>query len=191
MIRSTVVMIIIILLIQSKTFAQDWINEFLNEGQADPSDIVGSFLMEMENAIGKNAPNIVFEDIKDGAIDSLSNYIGKVVLVNFWHTNCSGCIMQLPELNRLQETYIDSEFIVIYVSSEESTVLSDYFMDNKTEGYKVRVDRANLERPFQLLATPSAFIADSEGVVRDVWIGPEKYDNIKKRIVPYLSSTEN
>ena len=45
----------------------------------------------------KNALNVVFTTI-DGTKISMDSLKGKVVLINFWATNCTVCIKEMPQL---------------------------------------------------------------------------------------------
>ncbi|OMH34040.1 hypothetical protein BGP75_12185 [Motiliproteus sp. MSK22-1] len=49
-------------------------------------------------------PDTAFMD-KDGNVQRLSDYRGKVVLVNLWATWCSACLYEMPELNALQQEW--------------------------------------------------------------------------------------
>jgi peroxiredoxin len=167
---------------------QDWINDLFKQGLTNPNDIVATLRTEMEKAVGKKAPTLTFQSIDQGSADSLAAYLGKVVIVNFWKTNCSGCRIQLPQLSRLQQTYSDQGLAVIYISPDDSSTLANFFAQHKTFGFRVTMSSKELTRPFQLLATPSAFLADKEGTIREVWIGPETFDALEKRVLPYLAS---
>ena len=46
----------------------------------------------------------------------LSQYKGKVVLVNFWATWCKPCRVEIPTLNALYRDYKDQGFVVLGVS---------------------------------------------------------------------------
>lgn len=186
MVRCTPVLIIASCLSFSTARAQDWLMEYLKEKNNNPNDLIASLPNEMKRAIGSKAPALSFQRIENDSSDALTNYTGRTVIVNFWHINCSGCRMQLPELSRLQTEYAQRGLSIIYISNDAKEALQNFFSKNNTEGVKATMNAKQLSRPYQLLATPSAFVVDPEGIVREAWLGPEKYDALEKRILPYL-----
>ena len=64
------------------------------------------------------APGFVLNDSKGVAV-RLSDYKGRVVLLNFWATWCHGCVLEIPWFIEFQERYKDSGFSVIGVSMDE------------------------------------------------------------------------
>jgi thiol-disulfide isomerase/thioredoxin len=70
------------------------------------------------NAAGKPAPEITFKDL-DGKDLSLSQYKGKVVLVNFWATWCEPCQVEIPWLIEIQQKYAAKGFTVLGIAMDE------------------------------------------------------------------------
>jgi len=71
--------------------------------------------------IGKPAP--VFElpavfEKQDGKVIKLSDYKGKLVLINFWASWCGPCRAEIPTLTKLQETYKNRSFTVLGLAME-------------------------------------------------------------------------
>lgn len=71
--------------------------------------------------IGKPAPAFelpaVFEK-EDGKVIKLSDYKGKLVLINFWASWCGPCRAEIPTLTKLQETYKNRSFTVVGLAME-------------------------------------------------------------------------
>ena len=55
----------------------------------------------------------------DGKIASLSDYSGKVILVDFWATWCDPCKAEIPELIKLQNELGAKGFVILGVSMDE------------------------------------------------------------------------
>ncbi len=66
----------------------------------------------------------------DGAATDLTQYRGRVVLVNLWADWCPPCLAELPSLNRLQETLGSDAFVVAPVSLSRSVdAAQDFYAD--------------------------------------------------------------
>ena len=69
---------------------------------------------EVALAVGFEMPNVAVTRL-DGSTIDLTALRGKPVVINWWHTACSPCIAEIPELNKLVEKYKgrDVEFLAI------------------------------------------------------------------------------
>jgi thiol-disulfide isomerase/thioredoxin len=71
-----------------------------------------------DKSIGMPEPDVHFKDL-DGKDVSLSDYNGKVVLVNFWATWCDPCRVEIPWLIEMQQKYAGKGFTVLGVAMDE------------------------------------------------------------------------
>jgi peroxiredoxin len=159
--------------------AQSWSNT---------DSLVANLESEMEGAEGKSAPSFQFQPLGKEKAETLSDYAGQTVVVNFWNTNCSGSTGQLPDLSKLQEAYADQGLNVIYISSQDESAVRRFWEEKNIAGSVARMSRQDLSRPFQFVATPSAFVVGPSGKVRETWLGPETFEQLEARIKPYLTS---
>jgi peroxiredoxin len=67
--------------------------------------------------VGAQAPDFTLRDI-DGKQVHLSDYAGKVVLVDFWATWCVPCAAELPQLEELYGKNRDAGFVVLGISMD-------------------------------------------------------------------------
>src|SRR5207245_10496266 len=76
---------------------------------------------------GAPEPEVTFKDLDDQEVP-LSQYKGKVVLVNFWATWCEPCQIEIPWLIEMQQKYSSKGFIVlgVDVDDEGNNVVSAY-----------------------------------------------------------------
>ncbi len=70
------------------------------------------------NAAAKPAPEVTLKDL-EGKDLSLSQYKGKVVLVNFWATWCEPCQVEIPWLIEIQQKYAAKGFTVLGIAMDE------------------------------------------------------------------------
>lgn len=73
--------------------------------------------------LGKPAPNVGLTDLSGHAV-SADDLAGKIVLIDFWATNCPPCLEELPQLHALYADYEPLGFAILAVSldDDEETV---------------------------------------------------------------------
>ncbi len=59
-----------------------------------------------------------------GKPEALSNYQGKVLVVNFWATWCPPCRAEMPELSEFQQTYADKNVVVLGIAIDELNLVN-------------------------------------------------------------------
>jgi len=112
----------------------------------------------------------------------ISNYAGKVVLVNLWATWCGPCRNETPELVRLYKEYQDRGFEIVGLSTEDP-VASEQSVQQFVREYNVdyHVGWATREVAIALMqggrgSIPQSFIVTRDGRVAKRFIGfhPQK-----------------
>ena len=86
--------------------------------------VPGNVAMKGDNPNGDNPkadlpePELTLKDL-DGKDVSLSEYKGKVVLVNFWATWCEPCRVEIPWLIEMQQKYGPRGFVLLGIALDE------------------------------------------------------------------------
>src|SRR6266702_8124124 len=83
-----------------------------------PRNSVDSAVHADAVALGTPEPEVTFESL-DGKDVPLSEYKGKVVLVNFWATWCEPCQIEIPWMMEFQKKYGPRGFTILGVSMDE------------------------------------------------------------------------
>jgi len=120
---------------------------------------------EVCNADAKPANlNLTLKDI-NGKPVALSDYKGKVVLLDFWATWCPPCRKEIPGFIELYDTYKSRGFVVLGVSMDESTSDIKRFAKKLKMDYPILIGygRDDLEAAFGQLALPTAFVIGRDG----------------------------
>ena len=111
------------------------------------------------------APDVVFTTL-DGKKISMQDLRGKTVLVNFWATDCPGCIKEMPELIETYNHYKSKNFEVIAVAmpyDPPAQVLN--YTKEKALPFAVMHDGyGEMVRAFgNVNLTPTSFVFDAKG----------------------------
>ena len=111
------------------------------------------------------APNVTFTTITGKKI-SMADLKGKVVLINFWATDCPGCIKEMPELINIYNTYKTKGFELISVAmpyDPPAQVLN--YTTQKSLPFPVMHDGfGDVTKAFGgVNLTPTAFVFDKQG----------------------------
>ena len=104
---------------------------------------------------------------------ALSEFKGKVIVLNFWATWCGPCKQEMPELNKLAESYKDSSDVVfIAITNENPVVVASFLEDNKF-GYPVYFEMKGMEasRVFNIDSVPTHLVIDRHGYLQFQHVG--------------------
>lgn len=80
--------------------------------------VVGLFTIGTSTVEAQEAPDFTLVDVK-GENVSLSDFKGKVIILNFWATWCGPCKMEIPSFIELQDKYRD-DLVILGVSLDQS-----------------------------------------------------------------------
>jgi peroxiredoxin len=129
--------------------------------------------------------------IKDmhGATVRLSDYKGKVILLNYWATWCGPCKVEIPDLVALQEKYKDQGLIILGVSQDDDPETLRAFASAYKMNYPVLVGRDQpdlLDAQGPLWGLPTSYLIGRDGVICTRHLGPAKKEDFEREIKALL-----
>ena len=121
---------------------------------------------------------------------SLTDYRGKVILVNLWATWCEPCRDEMPLLEDLSQTFSHTDFEVIGVSIDETGFEKkiQQILDSGEISYEIWLDPSNkFQFKFRTIGVPESFLIDREGMVVHQWKG--EFDPMSEETINIVEST--
>ena len=120
------------------------------------------------------APDFSFKVLGSTTQQNLSDFKGKIVLLNFWASWCAPCVIEFPKLRALAETHKDT-LVVLALSADTEADAVDRFLKkikHKNQDNFLIVHDANKmisQDLFQTIRLPETIIIDRDGqMVRKV-----------------------
>ena len=120
---------------------------------------------------GGPAQPIELEDLQ-GKIHRLSDYRGKVVLVNFWATWCEPCREEMPSMERLRADLEGKPFVVLAVNVGEGGRVAGDFARKMPLGFPLLLDReAKTTKAWGARILPASYVVGPDGAIRYSYLG--------------------
>jgi peroxiredoxin len=134
----------------------------------------------------------------DGTKVRLSDYRGKVVLVNFWATGCGGCVLEIPSFIEIVKNYKDTGFTAVGVSmdmsyegrksAEDAWTSVRPFMKKYGMNYTIAMGDDETLSAYGLTSLPATFLIDKSGRVAVAYVGVViNKDNVAANIKSLLA----
>jgi peroxiredoxin len=100
----------------------------------------------------------------DGKEYKLSNFKGKVVVLDFWATWCPPCRESLSFFEEIHKKYKDKGLVVVGISVDISEGAVKKFVENKGLTYLILLDKENLVSDlYNVFSIPTTLIIDQKG----------------------------
>jgi peroxiredoxin len=117
--------------------------------------------------VGTAAEDFRLVDL-DGQSQSLSQYRGKVVLVNFWATWCKPCTTEMPAMQSIYDKLHEKGFVVLAINELEDEAKVREHIKQHGHTFPVLMDRDNkVANQFGVFGLPVSVFVDEKGVVRE------------------------
>lgn len=102
---------------------------------------------------------------------SLADYAGRPLVINFWASWCAPCVTEMPEFERVYQSYQDRvAFLGINVQDEPADALDLAVVTGVT--YPLALDpQADIQLGLRIISTPATLFISPSGEVLDTWQG--------------------
>jgi len=135
----------------------------------------------------KPAPGFMLKD-SDGRMVKLADYRGRVVLLNFWATNCGPCKIEIPWFVEFERKFKDRGFAVLGVSlDDEGWDIVKPFLSRFQVNYRVLLGDEKVAAAYGGVdALPTTFLIDRAGRIGTMHVGLVSRDVYQGDIVRLL-----
>ncbi|MCT8136341.1 TlpA family protein disulfide reductase [Anaerobacillus sp. CMMVII] len=120
--------------------------------------------------IGDEAYDFEMEDL-EGNTHRLSDYRGKVVMLNFFATWCTACVAEAPELERFNEEFKDEVALFVVVKGETKNTVRKYVEEKNSKKTYVFDFTNSVSRKFGVIGQPETIVINEDGIIVDHFIG--------------------
>jgi len=119
--------------------------------------------------------------VSDGSTSvHLADYRGKVVLLNFWWSQCGPCIQETPSLIQLHHDRPDLAMIAVSID-EDPDEYKRFVVRRHFDLITVRDPNQTVAKLFRTEMWPETYIIDRKGVIRRKFIGNEDWSDPEVR----------
>lgn len=115
----------------------------------------------------------------------LSDFKGKVILLDFWATWCLPCIEELPDLKAVYKKYADKGFVIVGVSLDEAgkEVVVQFVKEHNVPWPVLFAGGADKSpKGYPLRGLPTAYLISPDGMIRKRYTGFKFREELEKDI---------
>ena len=135
-----------------------------------------SYRQGESSVAGKTAPD--FPVTINGRPGHLSDYRGKIVVLNFWATWCPPCVEETPALNRLQQRIASRGGVVLGVSVDEDAAAYEKFLRDQQIAFPTYRDPSRkIPLGYGTSMYPDTYVVDRKGKIARKFMGPQDWDS--------------
>jgi len=125
------------------------------------------------------APDLALEDLQGNPV-ALSDFRGKIVVLNFWATWCEPCITEWPQVHQLAERFSGRDDVVVVALSidQEREAIQPFLERMSLQDTPVRVlwdPTQNVQHSFGTSKIPDTYFVDPSGSVLYAYVNVRKW----------------
>lgn len=142
------------------------------------------FFANFSNALTHRVESLSIET-RDHAVHRISDYRGKVVVLNYWATWCGPCREEIPALNRVMKAQKSDDVVLLALTDEDFSIVEKFLAKYPIEG---TVAKFTAEPPRGRIASmayaarPTTLILDREGKIQRVLVGARSEKEFEEAI---------
>jgi cytochrome c biogenesis protein CcmG, thiol:disulfide interchange protein DsbE len=141
----------------------------------------------LERGAREPAPSLELPRLSGAGVQSLEDYRGKVVVLNFWASWCEPCREESPLLDRWHRRIEPRGGTVLGVDALDVTSDARDFIRRYGLSYPMLRDgNGDTREPFGIVGFPETFVIDRRGRIAAVRRGPVDEAFMRSQVEPLL-----
>ncbi len=154
-----------------------------SEGNSETTDRLEVVQEKVEQEAANKAYNFELKDL-DGKTHKLSDFRGKVVILDFWDTWCPPCRQEIPGFVALHDEYKDKGFVMIGVAFAQygPDAVREFMKEYEVEYINLIADQKVIEGFGGITSIPTTFVIDQEGNIVKKHVGFKPKSTFEKEI---------
>lgn len=138
-------------------------------------------------AVGEAAPSTSLPRLEGGGGESLADYRGRWVLVNFWASWCEPCKGEAPALEEFQRRHGGPRFTILGIDTRDLTDDGREFVRDYGLSYpQLRDGDGDYAHDYGTTGVPENFLVDPQGKVQWLLPGPVDEKYLREQVEPFL-----
>lgn len=119
-----------------------------------------------------DAPDFTLPDLEGNSL-TLSDFKGRVIILNFWATWCPPCRKEIPDFVELYEKYKDEGLLIIGVNLDRGDSRTvKQFSKNYKINYPIVLGNVNVTQDYGgIRGIPTTFVIDRKGNIKKKYVG--------------------
>jgi peroxiredoxin len=152
---------------------------------------IGGYLTFESMSSRPMAPNVGYT-LLDGSKSSTENLRGKVVLVNFWATDCTSCVQEMPQIISTHEKYkaLGYDTLAVAMSYDPPAYVIN-FAETRKLPFGVAIDNTGeiAKRFGQVQLTPTSVLINKRGEIVKRFVGEPDFVALHQLVEKLLAET--
>jgi peroxiredoxin len=142
-------------------------------------------------SVGATAPDFTLASL-DQQVERLSQFHGKVVVLNFWATWCGPCSAEMPNIEKVYQSLSHEAVIILAVDQGDFADQVKGYADLYQLHFPILLDdHSQVGQLYRVQALPTTLFIDRDGIIREIHIGgPMSEDFIRAHIQSLLQRSQ-
>ena len=131
---------------------------------------IDSLIADAQLEEAKKAADFTLKNLQGKEV-SLSDFKGKVVVLDFWSTSCGPCVAELPHFQKLMDSFKENPKVAfLTISADWNVKVVKKFMKEKGYTFPVLMNKG-VDQAYGVRGIPTLFVIDQDGKIRYKHVG--------------------